>query len=216
MAKSEDSREKRLAYMRRWRAANAEKMRAYHRAWYAANTESIKAGRVAKAATKSEESKHEKLAKRREKMRAWRAENPESYRAEKQKWSAANPEKHREVQRKALKKWQADNPMPAAYYKHKSRAERRGVEFLLTLEEWTTIWVESGKWDQRRNGADGYCMARHGDTGPYAVGNVRICTNRQNNAEQSLYLREETRKKRSDAMKAHWASVRSRHDPSLL
>ena len=182
-----------------------EKRRAYHRAWYAAHVEQIKAGRIAKAATKTEESKQERLAHRRERMRIWRAENRDEYYAKKRAWYATHPEKHREMENNAIGRWKAANPMPDAYYKHKSRAKARGIPFLLTFQEWSVLWTESGKWDQRRNGADGYCMARRGDVGPYAIGNVRICTNRENNAEQNAS--QETRRKRSDAMKAHWARV---------
>ena len=50
--------------------------------------------------------------------------------------------------------------------------KRRNIGFELTFEEWYDIWQKSGKWEQRGKG--GYCMARHNDTGPYAVGNVEI------------------------------------------
>lgn len=60
------------------------------------------------------------------------------------------------------------------YRTHRSNAAKRGVEFLLTFEEWWQIWQDSGKWPERGAGPNKYCMSRYGDTGAYAVGNVFI------------------------------------------
>jgi hypothetical protein len=65
----------------------------------------------------------------------------------------------------------------------KWNAERRGITFLYTLEEWWREWDESGHWHQRGKGRNKYCMSRPRDQGPYAVGNVRIVTNEENRAE---------------------------------
>ncbi len=109
----------------------------------------------------------------------------EKQRAYTRKWQAAHRRKHIDAVGTAKRK----NPLKYGYLDHKSRAKKRGITFLLTFEEWKTIWLDSGKWDQRGLAVDSYCMARHGDVGPYAVGNVRICTRRENNAEQAEYLR---------------------------
>lgn len=66
-----------------------------------------------------------------------------------------------------------------AYVSQKINASKRGIGFEMTLPEWWAIWQASGKWAQRGRGK-GYCMARKGDEGPYAVGNVYICTIGQN------------------------------------
>lgn len=100
-------------------------------------------------------------------------------------WRTANPGEH--VRR--ISEWNAKNPLRKGYWDHKSRARRRNIAFLLTFDEWAEIWVKSGKFEQRGGGPDNYCMARYGDVGPYAVGNVRICTRRENNAEQAEMLR---------------------------
>lgn len=68
-----------------------------------------------------------------------------------------------------------------AYQQYKYTARKRGVPFLLTYDQWRRIWQLSGK-TKGRLGHE-YCMARKGDRGPYAVGNVRIITNRQNVSE---------------------------------
>jgi hypothetical protein len=132
----------------------------------------------------------------------WRAANPQA----KQAWYDAHPDKRQEHTNKAVKAWRARNPERTAYGRHKQRALARNIPFLLTFDEWWDLWEASGKWEQRGGGADSYCMARYGDVGPYAVGNVRICTHRENNAEQhSRPQSAETRRKRSEALKAYHA-----------
>lgn len=53
-------------------------------------------------------------------------------------------------------------------------AAERGIDFTLTFEEWSQVWAESGHWLERGCRRGQYVMARHGDAGPYAVGNVSI------------------------------------------
>ena len=62
-------------------------------------------------------------------------------------------------------------------------AKRRGIPFLLDFETWLKIWVDSGHLSERGRFRYQYCMARFGDVGPYGVGNVRICTVRENQLE---------------------------------
>ncbi len=50
--------------------------------------------------------------------------------------------------------------------------KKRNISFDLTFEEWYKIWLDSGRWQERGRG--GYVMARFGDKGPYAIGNVEI------------------------------------------
>lgn len=58
------------------------------------------------------------------------------------------------------------------YKNHKRLAERRGIEFLLTFNEWWAIWEPN--YNQRGRNKGQMCMCRTLDSGPYAVGNVRI------------------------------------------
>ena len=81
-----------------------------------------------------------------------------------------------------------DDVFSLSRFKHLYRAarynaEHRGIEFLLSFEEWKKIWLDSGHWTMRGKGKGQYCMARFGDDGPYVVGNVRIVTGKENNAE---------------------------------
>lgn len=61
-----------------------------------------------------------------------------------------------------------------AYTDDRNRAQKRGIRFLLTFEEWDAVWQTSGKWLQRGLGRDQYRMARLDKTGPFEVGNVAI------------------------------------------
>lgn len=72
------------------------------------------------------------------------------------------------------------------YQQHKENARKRRIAFELTFEQWLDVWVSSGHFDERSNKtADGYVMARKGDRGPYAVGNVEIVPHRVNIAERN-------------------------------
>lgn len=79
-----------------------------------------------------------------------------------------------------------DRKLFKAFRNQRDRAAERGIGFLLTYEEWLKIWTESGFLVERGRGANKYCMSRHGDIGPYAVGNVKIKTNNDNGTEGSL------------------------------
>ena len=72
------------------------------------------------------------------------------------------------------------NPLKRAYQAAKDNAKTRGIEFFMTFEEWTSIWERSGYLKKRGRGRGQYVMARFGDTGAYAIGNVKIITGRKN------------------------------------
>jgi hypothetical protein len=59
----------------------------------------------------------------------------------------------------------------------------RGIAFLLTYDEWLSIWRTSGKLSQRGRKGHQYVMARYGDVGPYAIGNVKIIRQSENLSE---------------------------------
>lgn len=65
-------------------------------------------------------------------------------------------------------------PYLAQYSRQKRGAKGRGIEFLLSFRSWLAIWKKSGHLDDRGTKMDQYVMARHGDVGPYAIGNVKI------------------------------------------
>lgn len=98
------------------------------------------------------------------------------------------------------------------YNTQKKDAAQREIEFLLTFEEWLQIWLNSGKLPERGRGKDKYCMARFGDTGPYAVDNVRIITNTENQHEAHLGRKNspETIAKLSASLRGHSCSEETR------
>lgn len=62
----------------------------------------------------------------------------------------------------------------------RARAKRRGIPWQMTFEQWWAIWSASGLWEKRGRNVGCYVMARNGDAGPYAVGNVSIILHSQN------------------------------------
>lgn len=70
------------------------------------------------------------------------------------------------------------------YRAHIQNARARSIPFRLTFEQWWRIWQRSGKWKQRGNRSENYCMARPGDKGAYEIGNVKICTNKENRGDK--------------------------------
>lgn len=66
------------------------------------------------------------------------------------------------------------------YRLQKKNARDRGIEFLLTYNDWLQIWIQSGKLEHRGRHKGNYVMCRKKDSGPYAVGNVFIATTSEN------------------------------------
>jgi hypothetical protein len=66
----------------------------------------------------------------------------------------------------------------ARFMQQRANARHRGIRFLLTFEQWWSIWRRSRRYAERGRGR--YVMARYRDSGPYAVGNVRIITYKSN------------------------------------
>lgn len=94
------------------------------------------------------------------------------------------------------------DPYLKAYTQQKSNAKQRGVEFVMTFNEWKQIWIASGKWDQRGRGAEKYCMCRVGDVGCYEVTNVFIGLGKHNVRDGNIGKADsiETRQKKSIAL----------------
>jgi hypothetical protein len=95
--------------------------------------------------------------------------------------------------------------------------------FELTFEEWLEIWEASGHFKKRGRLAHEYHMARHGDRGPYAIGNVKIITANQNIKEikgkkgrKLPPFSTEHRRKLSEAHTGKKASAKTRKKLSAL
>lgn len=77
----------------------------------------------------------------------------------------------------------------AAYLQQRRSAQHRGVAWTITFPQWMAVWRESGHLDERGRGRDLYCMARRGDKGAYAVGNVYITTVANNVSDYQAELK---------------------------
>jgi hypothetical protein len=115
-------------------------------------------------------------------------------------------------------------PTPRSRYSnHKACAKRRGIPFDLTFEEWFAIWEASGHFEERGRSRHEYHMARHGDRGSYAVGNVKIITASENIKEikgkkgrKRSPFSEEHRRRLSEAHTGKKASAKTRKKLSAL
>jgi hypothetical protein len=61
-------------------------------------------------------------------------------------------------------------------------AKQRGIDWLMTFEEWLAVWGDM--FPQR--GRTGMVMGRKGDTGPYSVDNVDIITATENLRQRKM------------------------------
>lgn len=83
----------------------------------------------------------------------------------------------------------------SAYCQQKRNAGTRGIEWRMNFAEWWSVWKLSGKWEQRGRGA-GYVMGRKGDSGPYSIENVYVCTASQNVKDGYIWKPAHLRKRR--------------------
>jgi hypothetical protein len=105
------------------------------------------------------------------------------------------------------------------FWYHRVRAEKAGIGFEFTFEQWWKFWQDSGHWDERGIGRGKYCMARFNDCGPYRIGNVRIITNEENGRELKNIMTPSRRKnisialRRSEASKKYHARTSGKNHP---
>lgn len=71
----------------------------------------------------------------------------------------------------------------AMYNAQKNAASQRGIDFQLSFQEWCDFWGED--IERRGSGHGQLQMQRFADSGPYAVGNIRKGTPKQNAATAS-------------------------------
>ncbi|HDR8927874.1 hypothetical protein [Burkholderia vietnamiensis] len=72
-----------------------------------------------------------------------------------------------------------------AFRHHRYAAASRGIAFELTFAQWWGLWEPHYHLRGTRSGQ--MVMARRGDVGPYAIGNVSIKTSRANHREAHGY-----------------------------
>lgn len=80
-----------------------------------------------------------------------------------------------------LRRWRLKNKQRSAYLDQKSNAQKRGIDFLFSFDEWVEWWGDD--FDKRGCNLGELVMARHGDCGPYSPDNCRKLTCSENLAE---------------------------------
>jgi hypothetical protein len=95
------------------------------------------------------------------------------------------------------------DPDKRKYDVHRTNARMRGIEFKLTFEEWFCWWMDTGHYSERGNKRGQYVMARKGDQGPYALGNIE-CLQAQVNS-----VAPHAGKPKSEAWKAAFRKTQS-------
>jgi hypothetical protein len=66
------------------------------------------------------------------------------------------------------------------WFQQRANAEARGIQFLLTFEEWLEWWRSTGKMTERGRHREEYVMARKGDEWAYELGNIECVTASRN------------------------------------
>ena len=75
---------------------------------------------------------------------------------------------------------QPDSEARTAFRVQRACAKRRGIAWEFTFEQWMAVWAASGQFSNRGRNKGQFVMARDGDAGPYAPGNVSIILHSRN------------------------------------
>lgn len=75
-------------------------------------------------------------------------------------------------------------PYIKQYHEQKNGAQKRGIDWQFTYDEWINWWGDDINKRGRYKGQ--LVMARYGDTGPYHPNNVRKATKEENSIEAHL------------------------------
>lgn len=98
----------------------------------------------------------------------------------------------------------------AAFRGHRNQAKRRGIEFQLSFAQWLRIWEKSGHLVERGCKRGQYVMARKGDRGPYAVGNIKIILHTENSREWERTPAYRERKRLESTGRRHTQKARAK------
>lgn len=70
------------------------------------------------------------------------------------------------------------------FYRQRAHAQRRGIDFLLTFDQWINWWGED--IDKRGRGMGKLQMCRKEDKGAYELGNIFKSTHEQNQRDKKM------------------------------
>lgn len=102
------------------------------------------------------------------------------------RFAAKHPKRWKQIHDAAQRRYR--QTPKGKFAAHRGNAITRGIEFLLTFEQWWALWEKF--WNKRGANAKGYVMARYNDTGPYALGNVEIIPHTKNASDAWRYRRD--------------------------
>ena len=110
----------------------------------------------------------------------------------------------------------ANNDLPNPWQRfteNRKEAQRRGIEFKLTFDEWWTLWAVH--YHERGPKRDQYCLCRYLDMGCYEVGNVRVDLSVNNHAEYGVgkRIRRQTVRSRKAGRNLLWDVAEQFQDP---
>lgn len=85
--------------------------------------------------------------------------------------------------------WKVQGQVPhnqyVAWQKMRAQANFRGEEYLLTFEDFQSLWQTN--WDSRGRGSDDYCLTREDPDDAWQIGNVACVTRKEYLARQKHY-----------------------------
>lgn len=101
-----------------------------------------------------------------------------------------------------------------AYNSQRQTSKRRGVEFLLSFDEWVGWWESTGKMHLRGKRRGCYQMCRLGDVGPYSIDNIYCGSVSENSAlpTKGKPRPKEFNKKTGDSLRGKQRSVEHRRN----
>lgn len=119
---------------------------------------------------------------RKEYKKQWYEKNRERILQERRDTYVPKPKRTKEELKEArVSSWRKYNQSPFAKFTfQKKQAALRGIEWMLTFDEWFGFWQESGCWETRGQKAHQHCMCRYMDIGPYSLDNIYIDTTSNN------------------------------------
>lgn len=88
--------------------------------------------------------------------------------------------------------WKVQGQVPheqhLAWMQMRAQANYRGEEFLLTLEDFQSLWKD--KWDMKGRSSDSYCLTRNDPDGAWELSNVACIPRIEHLRRQKLYKME--------------------------
>jgi hypothetical protein len=76
------------------------------------------------------------------------------------------------------------------FIQQRANARYRGIDWDLTFDQWRDWWLATGRVDERGRLRGQWVMARPGDVGAYAIGNIKCMRAEDNVTERNVRIGE--------------------------